>query len=230
MKSLKSRLRRQDASGPASSSAAATASAVSPAAPARPALPALPSREPWGPVLGSARRPPQPSLSRPTPLAWGLLAGAGRRRGDPGTLPVAGPAQHPPLTSSSPSSWEKPGRCGIKWAPSSIPAFWVPPYARRPWPFLSPRIGPAPHSRSVGPGWRGPDGGIAPRSPGGLGSGPRAGSRLSAPSLGSTRRLAGRGLGGGIVCWLPSLYHRENLISEGGGRNRASMHTKPRGW
>ena len=48
MKSLKSRLRRQDAPGPAPSGAAAAAavSAVSSVASARPERPALPSREP----------------------------------------------------------------------------------------------------------------------------------------------------------------------------------------
>lgn len=121
MKSLKSRLRRQDAPGPTSSGAAAAASAVSPAARARPgSLRSLPAESPsarkrallpWllsAPGSAAAATPP-PSLGPGLRVCMETL----------GTLPSAasGPRGTPatPLSSGPRSAW-----FGDQITPSSI--------------------------------------------------------------------------------------------------------------
>lgn len=94
MKSLKSRLKRQDAPGPTPSGAVAPASAVSPAARALPGLPVLPSREPRSPpqLCSLSERPAGPVRGRLLPPQAGAL----RRPGDPET------PRHCPRASTGP--------------------------------------------------------------------------------------------------------------------------------
>lgn len=92
MKSLKSRLKRQDAPGSASSGATAAASAVSPAARARSGLPAFPSRGvlPYSEArTRSSAFPQRARLCRPRRLL--PQAGGPRGPGDPGDPPLRYP-------------------------------------------------------------------------------------------------------------------------------------------
>ena len=166
MKSLKSRLRRQDASGPAPSGATAPASAVSPAARGRPGLPALPSREPRSPSLfGFASQRPAGSASATPPPSSGQGSASARRPWGPCPPP-------PPGLDGSLSRPSSPGlpAPGLRdWiAPSSSIRFSglspTPALPRRPQPLPAPGLAPASHARSDPARFRGAQAG-APQSP-----------------------------------------------------------------
>lgn len=207
MKSLKSRLRRQDAPGSASSgaAAAAAASAVSPAARARSGLPALPSR---GALSGSEARA---RLRRPRRLL--PPAGAPRWPGDAGNPPLRCPRASPgpflaPLVQVSQLLLLR-----NQIAPSfSIRCFWV---VSNPRPFpgeprglpcspllLCSRPAPrGPRRAPFRPRGCGPGRGFAPRRhPGGQDSGPGATRRGLRTSCESETRSAGRYGAGWTPC------------------------------
>lgn len=168
MKSLKSRLRRQDAPGPTSSGAAAAASAVSPAARARPgSLRSLPAESPSArkrallPWLlsapGSAAAATPPPSGRGSAFAW--------RPWGPSPPPPPGLAG--PLPRPFPPGLGAPGS-EIK---SLLPQSDVPRLCPSTFPANSGAC-PAPHECSV-PAWLRGGRGVrpsVPRAAGGAGS------------------------------------------------------------
>lgn len=200
MKSLKSRLKRQDAPGPTPSGAVAPASAVSPAARALPGLPVLPSREPRSPpqLCSLSERPAGPVRGRLLPPQAGAL----RRPGDPETprhCPRAStgpfPAAHPQVSQllALGIGLPPPPPAGVSGLSSIRPlSSDAPPPQRRPllpcWPPLpTPALSPQGSEGRPAPlcPWGcGPGGGWAPRSPGGQGSRPGAAPPDSGPSVG----------------------------------------------
>lgn len=164
MKSLKSRLRRQDA--PGSSSSGAATSAVSPAARARPGLPALLPR-----TLPGCRSALLPRLARSAPRSVGpgdsASLGLGLRVGPEtlGTLSTYRPrATRDPFPASLPQVSElRVLRDQIALSPSGVSGLFSFPGAPRGLP-RSPRHSvPVPLHRGLGGcGAPGPRGGFAP--------------------------------------------------------------------
>lgn len=175
MKSLKSRLKRQDAPGPTPSGAVAPASAVSPAARALPGLPVLPSREPRSPpqLCSLSERPAGPVRGRLLPPQAGAL----RRPGDPETPRHCPRASSLPLIPRSLSSWPWGLDCPLLLRPVFLgcpPSGPFPATPPPPTPPASPVLAPTPDARVV-PAGLGREAG-AP-----LSLGLRAGRGLGAP-------------------------------------------------
>lgn len=228
MKSLKSRLRRQDVPGSASSGGAAAASAVSPAARARSGLPALPSRG----VLPCSERALVPRLSLGASGSACPGDSSLRRAGDrPLRCPRAppGPLPAPPGPLSAPRlqvSQLLVLRNQIA-ASASVRCFWG---VSQPRPFPGdPRDLPcSPLLLCSDRAPRGPR--RAPLRPRGCG-GPAGGSRPAGSQAGGTADPVAPGGDSGLsvsprlgalsaaglvaaLCWPLSPCHGESLISE----------------